>query len=232
METITQGSLILSQPRPLDQNAAAVCIASLPAKTGQRTQAQALRVIAGILQTDVNYLDWGALRYQHTALIRAQLAEKYSPASANKMLSALMQALRQAHLLGQMSSEDYSRAVDLKPVTGETLPAGRELSQGEILALMNACFEDEGPAGTRDAAIIGMMYGAGLRRDEIIKLDVADFDRETGMLIIQGKRNKRRKAYISNGALEALTDWLDIRGIGEGAFSWQSIKAATYTARA
>jgi len=45
----------------MDQNAAAVYIASLPAKTGQRTQAQALRVITGALGTDVNLLNWGAL---------------------------------------------------------------------------------------------------------------------------------------------------------------------------
>lgn len=48
MNLITQKSeLILSQPQLLDQNAAAVCLASLPAEIGKRTQAHALRVIAG-----------------------------------------------------------------------------------------------------------------------------------------------------------------------------------------
>ena len=81
--------LILSQPQPLDQNPAAVYVASLPAETGKRTQAQALRVIAGIFNTDINLLNWGALRYQHTAAIRARLAEHYAPASANKIISAI-----------------------------------------------------------------------------------------------------------------------------------------------
>src|SRR5688500_17900027 len=114
----TTSDLIINQPWPIDQNAAAVYVASLPAATGKRTQAQALRVVAGIFGAEVNTLNWGALRYQHTAAARARVAEVYSPASANKILSALRQALKQAWLLGQMSAEDYQRAVNLKPITG------------------------------------------------------------------------------------------------------------------
>ncbi len=213
----TETALILDTALPPDQNPAAVYIASLPAETGQRTQAQALRVIASALGTDVNLLNWGALRYQHTAAIRSKIAQAYSPSTANKMLSALRQTLKQSWLLGQMTAEEYNRAIQLEPVTGETLPAGRELSQGEILALMNACQADATPAGTRDAAIIGMMYAAGLRRAEIVSLIMASIDIEAGALILTGKRNKQRTAYITNGALNALRDWLVIRGSTPGA---------------
>lgn len=217
MSASTQSKLILSQPQPLDQNAAAVYIASLPAESGKRTQAQALRVIAQTLSTDLDRLNWGALRYQHTAAIRARIAQTYKPATANKMLSALRQTLKQAWLLGQMSAEEYSRAIELEPVTGETLPAGRELSTGEILALMTTCQADPNTnAGTRDAAIIGLLYAAGLRRDEVVKLDVKNYDPDTGKLVLTNKRNKERTAYITNGAAEALNDWLAIRGAGDG----------------
>jgi integrase/recombinase XerD len=209
---INQNELTLAEPQPLDQNAAAVYIASLPAETGRRTQAQALRVVAQALGVDFERLNWSALRHQHTAAIRARIAQSYSPASANKILSALRQTLKQAWLLGQMTAEEYSRAIELEPVTGETLPAGRELSTGEILALMTTCQKDKNTnAGTRDAAIIGLMYAAGLRRDEVVKLDVANYDPETGKLILTGKRNKQRTAYITNGAADALKDWLTIR---------------------
>lgn len=217
MKTLTKSELILSQPMPLDQNPAAVYIASLSAETGKRTQAQALRVIARVLGTDPDHLNWGALRYQHTAAIRARISQAYSPATANKMLSALRQALKQAWLLQQMTAEEYRRAIELKPVTGETLPAGRELSQGEILALINACQDDHTAAGTRDAAIIGIMYAAGLRRDEVVRLGVSDLDPETSLLVIHGKRNKQRTAYITNGASDAINDWLAIRGTEPGS---------------
>ena len=211
-DQITDTRIILSSPVALDRNPAAVYIASLPAKSGQRTQAQALRVIAGIFKTDLNFLNWGAIRYQHTALIRAELAKRYSASSANKIMSALRQALKQAWLLGDMSAEDYRRAIELKPITGETIPAGRELSQGEILALFNACKRDETPAGTRDAAIIAIMYAAGLRRQEIVNLSLGSFDCDSGQIILTGKRNKQRTAYLSDGGLAAVNDWLAIRG--------------------
>lgn len=210
--TIETSSLILSHPAAMDQNPAAVYIASLPAATGKRSQAQGLRVIAQIFNTDINLLNWGALRYQHTAAIRARLAEAYAPATANKILSALRQTLKQAWLLGQIGPDEYGKAINLKPITGETIPAGRELSQGEILALFNSCQSDASPAGTRDAAIIAVMYAAGLRRDEVVKLSRASYDRETGQLVLTGKRNKQRTAYITNGAADALNDWLVIRG--------------------
>src|SRR5690242_12340669 len=120
MKVTPQSELILHQPQPLDRNAAAVYIASLPADSGKRTQAQALRVIAQVIGADFDRLNWGALRYQHTAMIRAKIAKSYSPASANKILSALRQTLKQAWLLGQMTAEEYTRAIELEPVTGET----------------------------------------------------------------------------------------------------------------
>lgn len=217
MNELTQSELILDNPRPIDQNAAAVYIASLPAETGRRTQAQALRVIAQTLGADLDRVNWGALRHQHTVAIRAEIAQRYSPASANKILSALRQTLKQAWLLGQMTAEEYTRAIELEPVTGETLPAGRELSTGEILALMTTCQADPNTnAGTRDAAIIALMYAAGLRRHEVVSLSVENYDPETGKMVLMGMRNKQRTAYITNGAADALNDWLPIRGSEPG----------------
>ncbi len=206
-------SLILTHPLPLDQNPGAVYVASLN-PTGARSQAQALRVIASILDSDVNTLNWGALRYQHTAAIRSQISQAYASATANKILSALRQTLKQAWLLGQMTADDYGRAIELDPVAGSTLPAGRELSTGEILALITTCKVDANTnAGARDAAIIGLMYAAGLRREEVVNLSTASVDLETGQITLTGKRNKQRTAYITNGALSALRAWVAIRGL-------------------
>jgi site-specific recombinase XerD len=221
-------NLILSdrQQVPASQNPSLVYLASL-SQSGRRTQQQALRVVAeivGVGAENFASMRWAALRYQHTAAIRARLTEKYSPASCNKILSALRGALRQAWKLGLMSAEDYQRAADLDAVTGETLPAGRELSAGEIGALIRACQDDDTPAGARDAAIIGLLYAAGLRRAEIVTLDLADFD-AAGKLLVRGKRSKERTAYINDGALDALTDWLTIRGSKPGALFCRINKA-------
>lgn len=212
-------ALILSETLPLDQNPAAVYLAKLQ-PTGRRTQAHALNVIASIVGApDAFSLDWSQMRYQHTAAIRARLIEAYAPATVNKFLSALRQVLKHAWRLGQMTAEDYQRAADLEAVSGETIPAGRELSTGEILALMTACQNDNSPAGVRDAAMIALMYAAGLRREEVVSLSLGNYDQETGKLVITGKRSKQRTAYLTNGAYDAMTDWLSVRGAdGEALF--------------
>ena len=65
-----------------------------------------------------------------------------------------------------MSSDDYSRAVDIDRIEGSTLPAGRALTAGEIAALLEACQRDPSAAGVRDGALIALLRAvdfAGLK---------------------------------------------------------------------
>jgi len=110
-----------------------------------------------------------------------------------------------------MSAEDYHRAARLAPVIGETLPAGRELLAEEIASLIQNCIEDRSPIGIRDAAIISLLFGAGLRREEITKLNLDDYDPQNAKLVVRGKRSKQRITYLGDGAVAALTGWLEIR---------------------
>jgi len=202
---------------PIDQNPAAVYLYGLPSDRSRRVMTQALRTIASLLtgqdarNADILAIRWGSLRYPHTAAVRARLGDIYSPATANRTLSALRGVLKEAWRLGQMSAEDYQRAIDVQNIKGETVPAGRELSDGEILALVNICKADSSPAGVRDAAIIGLLYTCGLRRAELVALDVSDFEPESGRLLIRaGKGRKQRTVYAQGGALRALNDWLKV----------------------
>lgn len=211
-------SLVLLSELPLDQNPAAVYLAHLTTG-GQRTMGEALNKIASLLTggtaTAIS-CRWSALRFQHTAAVRARLAATYKPATANRMISALRGTLKMAWRLGQMSAEEYHRAADIPAVRGETVPAGRELGGGEISALISACQRDDTPAGARDAAIASLMYAAGLRREEVVALDAGDCDTSGRRLLIKGKGNKERNAYPEEGALDALSDWLAVRGIEPG----------------
>ena len=118
----------------------------------------------------------GGRCHQRTQTVHAALAERYAPASANLMLSALRGVLKEAWLLGQLTAEEYQRAANLKTVGGETLPRGRALAPGELRALFRVCAEDRRPAGARDAALIAALYGGGLRRSEVVALLLAAYD--------------------------------------------------------
>lgn len=210
--------LILTQAMPLDQNPAAVYLATLK-KSSRRPQKCALDTVAGILScgtVDCFNLAWSKLRYQHTALVRSRLMDGYAPATANRILCALRGTLEQAWLLGQMSAEDYQRAARLSPVIGETLPAGRELSADEISILLKDCINDSRSIGARDAAVIAVMYSGGLRREEVTKLELVDYDETNRKLLVHGKRSKERAVYLADGAVAALNAWMDIRGFEPG----------------
>jgi len=162
--------------------------------------------------------DWSQLRHEHVAAIRSALAELYKPATTNKVLAALKGVLRAGWNLGQITTDDYMRATNVKPVRGKALPKGRDISLEETALIMRACGSDPKPAGVRDAAMIGVGWHVGLRIAEVASLDLADFDPKTGRLEIrEGKGSKAREVWITNESGDALADWLEIRGDADGA---------------
>jgi len=200
-----------------DRHPVAVYLARL-APGSRRSQKAALETMARLLTSDclgADELPWHHLGYQHTLALRAALTDRYSPATANRHLAALRGVLREAWRLGLISAEDLQRAIDLPTVRGERLPRGRALSRGELRALFESC-RGGSPADARDAALMGVLYAAGLRRAEVVALEVSDYDPETGALIVRGKGNKERIAYIDNGAADAVREWITVRGDSPG----------------
>ncbi|OQA43740.1 MAG: Tyrosine recombinase XerC [Chloroflexi bacterium ADurb.Bin325] len=204
---------------PSDRNPALVYLAGL-APGARRTMRQALDSLAAQLTggaCDAETCPWAALRFQHTAALRATLIDRYAPATANKMLSALRGTLRAAQRLGQMTADDCQGAASVQNIRGGAEdPRGRALPRGELAALLGACTEDTTPAGLRDAAVIALLYACGPRRAELVGLDLADLqtdgDGATWLVIRHGKGNKARRVPVANGALMALQDWLAVRG--------------------
>lgn len=205
-----------ASPLAMDRNPAAVYIASMPSPKSRRSQSQVLNQIAAWLGSDALSLNWSAMQYQHTAAIRAKAIQNYAPATARKYTSALRGVLKHAWRLGLMESDIYFRAVDLDAIEGETLPAGRDLTQGEINSLIYACINDPTAAGVRDAALISMMYVCLVRISSLVALKLSDYDPNTGRLVWHGKRQKAYTAYVSNGSKASLDDWLTLRGSEPG----------------
>lgn len=196
-------------------------MANFATARGRVVQKQALDRIAEIISgghvIDCLLFPWHLLRYEHTQAARARLIEFYRPATVNRFLCALRGVLRSAWRVGLMIAEDYQRAADLKSVSGASLLKGRELSGGELRSLFDVCGSDGSPAGVRDFAILALLYGCGLRREEVVTLGLSDYEKDAGRVRVHGKRNKERYAYLPSGAGAALDKWLDIRGSVDGA---------------
>lgn len=209
----------VSTPPPADRNPAVTYLAALSAGSRPAMNAAlatAARVLAG--GADPTTLPWERIRYQHVQAVRTALVDAgRAPATVNRHLSALRGVAREAWRLGLMDVEAFQRIADVKNVKGSTLPTGRDVTTGELRALFNACADLGETVGARDAAMLSVLFASGLRRAELVALDLGDYDRETGQLTIRSaKGRKDRTAYATNGCAEALTNWLSYRGNATG----------------
>ena len=74
-----------------------------------------------------------------------------------------------------------------------------------------------GPLGLRDRAILETLYSTGMRRQELIGLQVFRHRRERGTVMIrQGKGKKDRMIPIGERALAWIEQYLDERAAGAG----------------
>jgi len=64
------------------------------------------------------------------------------------------------------------------------------------------------PLGLRDRAMLEVLYGAGLRVSELVKLPLSGVDRRAGVLRVRGKGSRERLVPLGAPALEALAAWL------------------------
>lgn len=215
----TTHPLQLLSPLPLTQHPAQVYLQQLRPRS-VRTMKRCLNAIADLLtegSCDYLTLNWGALRYQHTAAVRAVLCEMFAPSTVNQMLCALRRVLQEAKKLKLMDASNYSGAVAIDSVRENRELRGRALSSSEILALVKVCQKDKTTTGRRDEAMLAILLGTGLRRAEVVGLDLKDFDVVTGALKVRdGKGGKNRTVYLPQSAKKVIQNWLEIRGVKAG----------------
>lgn len=155
--------------------------------------------------------EWASLTYADTSRVRQMLAERFSPRGANHAICALRGVLKEAWRLGLIPHEQYARATDLARVRGDSKPTGRVLSLEELVALFQACKSDPSSAGIRDAAMLAILYGTGLRRSELVALNIDDYSSRDGILTVHGKGNTYRLAYAVGEAKWMLDKWLEVK---------------------
>jgi site-specific recombinase XerD len=191
------------------------------APSGKRTQRgnleRASRLLGGI---GLDY-EWRSLRAGHLEFLRGTLkGEGYCPGVINATISALRGVARWAWHLEQMSLDAYERLRDVRLVTAsdERRRPVRALSQEEICSLFQSCEGEGSLCALRDAALLALLYGGGLRRDEACRLEVSAYNRRSHQLLVMGKGQKARTVYFGDGgARRAINAWLRARGTQEGA---------------
>ena len=121
--------------------------------------------------------------------------------------------------IGLIKADQLMLINEVKRVRVKKLPSGRKLLEREIKALIAACKRDKTIAGKRDLAVITLMLSTGLRRSEVVSLNIEDYNSRNGELTVKaGKGNKQRLVFIQVDARQLIKHWLKCRGKSAGQF--------------
>lgn len=106
-------------------------------------------------------------------------------------------------------------AFNLARVKGETVQKYRDTSgidKGAFEKILATC-NRQTVAGKRDYALLRLLWGNALRRNEVSQLNLADFNPIAGTLQILGKGKGTQKQSIDVGpaTVTAIRDWLAVR---------------------
>lgn len=208
----------IAQVKKKPPNAAELYLSKWSKKSDTyKTMRGALVRIADVLsdEGDFTTYPWHELRYETVRSVPARLQDEgLAPRTINKCLSALRGVLEVAWRAGTLPDEEYRR-IKIEGVRGAGQSAGRALSDQEIEKFQIGLNK----ASKRDAALITLLFACGLRRVEVERLNVEDYDRETGLLRAKGKGNKVRIIPVAGEFQRFLNLYWNERGQDGIAFS-------------
>ena len=151
---------------------------------------------------DVTDLDHISIREFLSHLLASGNQKK----SVARKLSSVRSFFRFLHRSGRIE-KNPARLVQ-SPKTPQKSP--RYLTPEEVDQLLSLPDETT-PKGSRDRAILELLYGSGLRVQEAVGLDLEDVSQRERLIRVQGKGRKERLVPFGSRAQEALTHYLSAR---------------------
>ena len=165
--------------------------------------------------TDATAFDWSQIDLQQVKKLRSVMVARGAAAgTVNHMLSGVRGTVRIAWKLGLVDDKTRIEIEDEpKEKPQRRRRPGRYVERKEVKRLFAAASGTD-PICARDAAMLALLYGAGLRRREAAALQLADYDQVSGAITV---RDDERQVYATDGGKEAIDAWIAIRGDWTGA---------------
>jgi len=153
--------------------------------------------------------------------IRHWIAQMHSRGRSGRGIALVLSGWRGFYAwLGREGLVAFNPVLDIRaPKAGKPLP--KALSVDDAVQLAAYRSDTNNPwLEARDAALVELLYGAGLRVGEVTGLDVVAspsargwIDMDAGEAHVLGKGSKRRSVPIGSKALDALRSWLAVRAL-------------------
>jgi integrase/recombinase XerC/integrase/recombinase XerD len=176
-----------------------------------RGMAEKTRIAYG---TDVAQLaEWAAAHGLGPPELTPRMVRRFAGVLSERGLSKTSVARKLAsirayhrHLVQRGELEANPADLVATPKRDQYLP--RVLKPGETAGMLDA-IPASGPLDLRDRAMFEVAYGAGLRAEELVNLDVADIDPDAEEMRVTGKGSKTRVVPLGEPGWRALGRYLD-----------------------
>lgn len=133
---------------------------------------------------------------------------KYTPVSVRRKIAALRAYFALQKREGRRADNP---AADVPPPKApKRLP--QVMSEPEVTRLLKT--RKSGKTDfqrLRDVAIMELLYASGIRRAELVGLNLSDVDLDRRLMRVIGKGNKQRTVFINEAAAEAIRNYLGVR---------------------
>ena len=159
-----------------------------------------------------------SLQYSVTDLLQADhmlirswlislIDRKISSRSITRKLSTLKSFYKYCLKQGLLKTNPMLKVV--APRVSKHLPVF--LTRDNLDTLLHTVEFEPGYAGSRDKMILTLFYATGIRRDELVHIEIQDLDLDAGTLKVLGKRNKERIVPVGENVISLLKEYLIIR---------------------
>ncbi|MES3010043.1 MAG: tyrosine recombinase XerC [Pseudomonadota bacterium] len=168
-----------------------------------------------------------ALTAVHTAHIRRWAAQMRGAGRSARGIALILSGWRGFYTwLGREGLVASNPVQDVRaPRAAKPLPKALGVEDAVQLASHQQASNDPW-LEARDAAIVELLYGCGLRVGELVGLDVVAsgeargwVDLQSGDAHVLGKGGKRRSVPVGRKAAEALARWLAVRGTAPAGYT-------------
>jgi integrase/recombinase XerC len=144
---------------------------------------------------------------------KAHLTDRgLAAATINRRLAALRSLVKLARVLGMVAwtlEVQNAKAQPYRDTRGPGRPGFRAMLEK---------LGDDDPKTRRDRAILRLLYERGLRRGEVVALDLGDVDLVSATIAVLGKGRTAKEALtIAPPTAAALAAWIEARGNAPGA---------------
>ena len=170
--------------------------------------------------------------------VRRWIASMHSGGRSGRGIALILSGWRGFYAwLGRQSLVASNPVQDVRaPKAPKPLP--KALAVDDAVQFADFVSDDAPWLEARDAAMVELLYGSGLRVGELVGLDAVASAQARGWVDMQaaqahvlGKGSKRRSVPVGGPALQALTRWLDLRTTVTASGKSEADSAALFLGR-